>query len=187
MLMDSQQLPTSLGQKAMANSLAVALSNDQLVIPVGSTAVEQTFNPTINAGAYGAGNNVGGLLTLTNFLRVGGPFSGLLQSLVVVEVGTQKAPIDVLIFRSLPAGTFTDHAAFPTLSAADAALIIQRIPVAAADYVTVGGVSVARAVLNIPPGLKGAAATLYAAVNTSGTPTFASTTALTFRFYGLQD
>lgn len=155
---------------------------------VGGWSEIITVVPTVNTSIYVAGNCVGGLLTLTNALR-GSPntrFTGIWQSVFVVDTSNQKAALDILLFTSLPAGTFTDHAAFPTLTRADGQLVRRRVSIAATDYVTVGGTAFAE-ISSIGKVVKGAAATLYAACNTPGTPTYANAADLQLGFGFLAD
>lgn len=159
----------------------MATVNDPIyTAPMPSLLVAPTL--AVTAALYAAGNNVGGLLTLTNAMRVSGG-SGLLQSLVIADHANQKAPLDVLLFSAPPAATFADKAAFPTLSVADDALVLTRISLLATDYATIGGSAfVSLRGLGIVVAAAAAAQTLYAAINTSGTPTYAATTDLVAQF-----
>lgn len=132
---------------------------------------------TVSTSAYSAGHNVGGLLPIANALRAGGPLTGRIASLRVVDHANQKAALDLLIFSALPAATFTNHAAFPTLTLADALLVCRHLAVAASDYATVGGTAFA----DLSPSgavVAGLTTTLYAAIATTGTPTYAAATDL---------
>lgn len=60
---DSTQLPSSLGQKTMANSLAVVLASDQMAIPIDSTG--RTVTGTISAGVRSIQINCNGMNVLT--------------------------------------------------------------------------------------------------------------------------
>ena len=93
---------------------------------------------TLSLGAYTAGMCLGGLIAIT----VEKYKSLSLESLHVSDADNKKAPLDILFFDVQPAGTFTDAAA-PTISAADSKLITARASVAAADYVTNGGIGIA--------------------------------------------
>lgn len=178
---------TAFAEAKEAAGGALAASENHLGA-VGGNSNSVSVTPTITAGAYVAGNCVGGILTLTNLLRVGGPGTGIWQSMLVIDKGNQKAPLDVLLFDSNPSGgTYTDHVAISSLTT-DLSKLIRRVSIAATDYVTVNGVAIAD-LSSIARIIKGAAAatTLYAVLNTSGTPTYASTSDLTVRFGALQD
>ena len=164
------------------------LAPNQLADPAGPSLAVQLQPPvgavllnglTVSTSAYSAGNDVAGLIDLGAVMPSnGGP--RVLQGITVIEVGTQKAPLDFVIFGQKPAATFTDKSAFPTLTLADAQLIQARVSVANASYVTVGGVSTVvgsggSQILNAAAGSQH----LWLAINTSGTPTFGAATALT--------
>lgn len=154
---------------------------------VGGTTAQITPSLTVSTTpAYSSGDNVGGKLTLSNIVRVSGG-SGVIQSLLVVDASNQKAAFDVLLFNADPTNTtFTDNGAL-TINSADVAKIVRRISVAASDYVTVGGVAVAEIAVGGKPIVPASGTTMYAAVVTTSTPTYAATTALIVRLGVLQD
>ncbi len=153
---------------------------------LGFTGTSRTIlspTVTVDAGAYQAGDVVGGKLTLTSAMRVSGG-TGKFETLTVIEKGTQAAVLDVLIFDADPAaGTYTDAAAL-TVHDTDAGKLIQRVHVAAADYVSTGGYGVASIPLNLTLKASGSA-NLFAIITTSGTPTYSATSSLKVRF-GIQ-
>ena len=172
-----------------AGGTVVAGAGEAHIGEVGGNSAVFSQALTITASSYSALNNVGGLLTLTNAMR-GSPatrYTGVLQNLTVADHANQKAPLDILIFKSIPAATFTDHSAFPTLSQADTALVIARVSIASSDYVTIGGSAFAD--VTFGKTIQGTAATLYAAVQiaSSVSPTYAATTDLTINFGFLRD
>lgn len=147
------------------------------------------FNPdalVVTAGAYHANDVIGGLLTLSNAVRVSGG-TALLQSLFVLDAANQKAAMEILVFNSNPsASTFTDNAA-PVIHADDRAKIIRRISVLASDYVTIGGLAIA----DISPGSRVVKAAgsrnLYMVITTPGTPTYVATSDLSVSVGMLED
>lgn len=166
--------------------LSADLSGNARVIPaatevhlgqIGGTTTNIAPTLAVTVAAYSAGNCVGGLLTLTSAMRISGG-SGAWAKLTITDHANQKAPLDILLFKSSPAGTFTDHAAFPTMTAADNALVSARISIAASDWVTVGGSAYVTKLVGPLPVTASGSANLYAAMNTSGTPTYAATTDL---------
>jgi hypothetical protein len=172
-----------LGAAAAAGALA---AGENHLGSVGGNTASLIKPLTVSTSAYSAGNCVGGLITLTGALRTGGPLTGLLQSVFVADKSNQKAALDLLFFTSIPAGTFTDHAAFPTLTQADALLVRRRVSIAASDYVTVGGSAFAD-ISAIGKVISGAATTLYLAIATTGTPTYANAADLQVTVGILQD
>lgn len=147
------------------------------------TGTNIRITPTISTGAYTAGDNVGGKMSLTPVAME--PRTGTIMSVTVADLAKQSAAIDILLFDSDPsATTFTDNAA---LDVADADLLkaIGVIRVAANDYVGLADNSVACVKdINLPFKLSGTD-TLYATMVTSGTPTYAAATDLTLTF-GIQ-
>lgn len=139
------------------------------------------FIPAVTTGsAYTAGNNVGGLLTVAGQRVTNG--TALLDHLSVFDHSAQAAPLDILFFNNTPAATFTNKAAFPTLSNADLTLCIGRVSIAAGDYVTVGGAGAAtKPNLGIMLTATGGDANIRMAINTSGTPTWVGASDLTVR------
>lgn len=148
------------------------------------------------AGAYTAGNVVGALMTIDwGAAGIQGPIkepglSAILQSLVVFDYDNQKAALDLLLFNAAPAVAYADKTAFaPTR--ADLKLLIGRVPIAAADYVSyAGGNPQAMAVAQsanqanlgrvLKPNAVGSTA-LYALLVTTGTPTYLTTSSLQLR------
>ncbi len=138
-----------------------------------------SVTPVVTVGAYHANDCVGGKLTLTDALVADGG-SALLTNVVVVDDANQKAALEVVFFNANPAAaTLTDNAAI--VFSTDLAKVIARVPITAADWATVGDAAVADVqCLRTLEGVSGN--NLYAAVMTTGTPTFGAAGDLTFRF-----
>jgi hypothetical protein len=137
----------------------------------------------VTASGYSAGNAVGGKRTLTGALTSVG--TGILESIIVLDRADQKAALDIFIFDADPtAATITDKAAF--VFSTDDLKVIAHVSVAASDYVTVNSKAVAHET-SLGIALKASGTTLWAAVVTSGTPTFAATTDVQITFGILQD
>jgi hypothetical protein len=127
---------------------------------------------TVTVAAYVAGNNVGGLQNIVGALRAPGAAAKLI-SLTVTDHSHQDPALDLIFFGAKPSATFTDHAAFPTLSAADTALILGRISLVAGDWAAIGGAGVAtKTAVNLGVVESPNGSGLWLAINTSGTPTF---------------
>jgi hypothetical protein len=136
-----------------------------------SRAVLITPTITINAIAYSAGDSIGGKIALNGASRANFGAS-ILDSLMILDRANQKAVLEVLIFDSDPsAATLTNNAAF--VFSTDDVKVLARIPVATADYITINGKAVAM-LRNLGAIVKPVAgSTLYAAIITTGTPTYA--------------
>lgn len=108
---------------------------------------------------------------------------GMLEQLVVRELGTQKSQLDVFFFDTQPTLTGVDQGAF-AMAAGEWAKCIGVVNVPAANYRSSGAQSLA--VVEISPGLmlQGAVKSKelwYLAVS-RGTPTYGTTADLTFLF-----
>lgn len=91
-----------------------------------------------NNKTYAAGQSIGGLITLTNAMRIANG-TGLLQSLFICQYAStlQIQPIKILLLNAIPSSsTFTDNVA-ASLAAADAAKVIREINIATSDWTTV--------------------------------------------------
>ncbi len=182
-------IPTSLGQKAMAASLAVVLPSDQSTIPVGGNATVISVAPVVSASPdYSDGDCLGPKITLTSAMRVSGG-SGVLQNIVMTcEVDiVAGVSVDVLIFDADPsAGTYTDNAGV----AVDVADLLKLIGVVhLTDRIDLG-TPVALQAANAGLAVKAAgSANLYAVAVVRGVTgiNLAAVDDVNFRFVFLQD
>lgn len=142
--------------------------------------------PVINTAIYAVGELLGSKLSLASAVRVAAG-GGIIQSVTILNKAKQNAPLSVVFFRADPsATTFTNHTAL-TVNAADQSKIIGQVAVVAADYLSLANISIGS------PTPKGigfalpAGTTLYAALISQGTPTYASTSDLTLEVAVLAD
>ena len=151
----------------------------------GYTSVIKDTTAVSTTPAYTAGDAVGGKRTITNALRTSGG-SGILESVQILDRANQKAAMELFIFDSDPsAATITDNAAF--VFSTDDLKVLAHVTIAATDYVTINSKAVAT-IKGLGVALKGnATSTLYAALVTTGTPTYAATTDLQLIYGILQD
>lgn len=138
------------------------------------------LTPTIDTVLYTAGDNVGGKLTLSDAKSEGG-LGVKARSLTVIDLDSQDAPLEVVFFDRDPTNaTLTNNAAQALGS--DAEHVVGQVSVAAGDYVDEGGASVA-SIKNIDLILDTNQGTdLYAAVKTTGSPTYTGADKLIFKF-----
>lgn len=144
-----------------------------------------TINPTVSTSpAYTAGDAVGGKETLTSAVRVSGGYVEL-DSIEVIDRSNQKPALTILFFDSDPsAATITDNAAF--VFSTDISKLVAQVLIAQADYTTTNSIGVA-CIGAIKKVIKASgSANLFAAVVTTGTPTFAGTTDITIKYGFLQ-
>jgi hypothetical protein len=143
--------------------------------------------PTVTTGsAYSSGNDVGGLITLSGALRVSNG-TGILESLILADTSNQAAAMTFIIFNVNPSGaTITDKSAF--VYGTNIVNVVAQVNIAGTDYTVLNSTAVAvKSGLGIA--LRGAAGntTLYAALVTTGTPTWATATPLNLFVGILQD
>ena len=122
------------------------------------------------AGAYIAGDVVGGVLTFTGAARTQ---QGLVAHVALFDDAAQKKAIDLILFRAAPSATPADNAAF-ALQSGDEGKVIAVMSIAEDDYADLGsGAAVAtlKATVAIPQSPDG---NLYARLVTRGTPTYAT-------------
>lgn len=139
--------------------------------------------PTITAGAYTAGWQVGGVKQLVNVMSKGLPWAEVI-SLTVIDKADQKAALEVYLFDELPTLASADAQAFSISDAEAADKCLGRIDVAASDYKS-GAQNAIATVRNIWQVIRAASSitpAIYMVARTSGTPTYASTTDLVFKF-----
>lgn len=100
-----------------------------------------TVDITTDSAAYGDGDVIGGLQRVRRALH---PYrEGVLKTLQVIDPGADNAPLTILFFNDLPAGTMADQGAL-SLTDAEFRKCVGVVSIAAGDYVTpFSGVSVA--------------------------------------------
>lgn len=155
-------------------------------IPTGTNTIGQVNGngasvevvPTVTAGAYLAGKQIGGIMTFANILPAS--FNGILESLVLKFKGTvQTTEFDVAIFSASPAGTFSDNTA-PAIATADTALLLGIFPMTA-NQSTLGTHTI-YTLNGIAEQIIGSSTSLFAVVTTKSAPVNpASTTDMSLR------
>jgi hypothetical protein len=139
-----------------------------------------TLTPTITAGAYSAGDTVGGKLTLTSAL--GASNKGKIIGAVLTDLGKQSAAMSLVFYAANPSLTLAADGDALDVDDADLVRIIGGFSIAALDYIAFADSSAAvKSSLSVP--LEGSAQTIYAHMMTTGTPTYTSTSDLTLKLY----
>lgn len=152
------------------NLVPVSVVGDPSIVPI---------TPTISTGIYAANDIIGGKQTITNAMRKSGG-GGYLMSVAIEDKDNEKAAMEGFVFDSDPtAGTYTDNATM--VMGTDLAKSLVTITVAASDYKNVG--AVARAEVDVKKlVVASGSANLFAVWRVVGTPTFTSTSDLTFKY-----
>jgi hypothetical protein len=155
-----------------ANAVDSHLSTASVLL-VGASDTVVTVTPTLDTNAYASGDLLFDSTEVAGAVRANGS-TAILQSVTITDKADQKVAFTLLI-----ANAATD---FGTLNAApdpddtEAVTVIGWVPVAATDYVDLGGASVA-CIRNLGLLLKagGATTSIYiAGVNGTSTPTYAA-------------
>lgn len=145
----------------------------------------------IDTGAYTSGDNIGGLLTLSNATRSGGggpgQGGGLIQVVRLVDQDNEKREIDIVFFDENPTGTTITNNVALDIADADMAKVIGHVTILATDYVSYADNAIAtRTGLGLAFSLA-SGTTLYAAMVIRDTPTYTATTDIAVAVVVLQD
>lgn len=142
--------------------------------------------PTVTAGAYSAGDVVGGVLTFADAARASGG-CGMIQSVVVTDRGNVGSALKLILFSGSPSSAIADNGAFAWgTDDADMAKYQGEIDIASTDYTTLATKKVAT-IPNVGLLYACDATSLYGYLVCSGTPTYAATTDLAVRLGVLRD
>jgi hypothetical protein len=145
---------------------------------VGGNVANVQTTPTTTAVAFTTGWSVGGLQTIASAARVSGG-TGLLQDVVVSIKTNQTATYDIFLFNDTTLSSTCTNAAAFVYSSADFAKLVGVIHV---TDITAGNTTSVAQALNLAKTYKAVATSLYACAVVRGTPTWGSTTDLTFSY-----
>lgn len=152
------------------------------VVAIKSSSITISQTPTVTAGAYSAGDAVGGLLTFDNAALVAGD-GGVIKSLIILDDAGQDAQLELWLFKE----AFTpmaDNAAWAP-SEADLRKLVGIISTSDGAWFAAGTPSAAR--VECSQVYTCTATSLYGQLKTGGTPTFAATDDITVVLGLLQD
>jgi hypothetical protein len=153
--------------------------------PVGNNRAILSAVPVLVGAAYSAGDAVGGKLTFSEAVAKG-QFSGVIDSLVLIDLAKQAIETDLYLFDRDFTAT-NDNAAFDPTDA-DLANCIGVITLVAGDYKACSDNHVAcKSNVNLPFALAADGSTLYGQLVTRGTPTYVAAGDLTVKLGVQQD
>lgn len=153
---------------------------------IGRITSSANVVPVITAAAYSANNQVGGIQTLAGVgVRPGRNVSLLTVS--VTDKAKQNAALVLYFFNDLPVVASSDKTAISITAAVMDANCVGIVTLPAVNYndtgtASVGVVSGSSLELNMSPNDATNIGSLYVVVKTTGTPTYASTSDLRFRY-----
>ncbi len=158
--------------KAVLDALATAISDTTTPSPVTvrSPCDVITVTPTLDTSVYASGDTLFATTAITGAVRANDERS-VLMSIAVIDKDDQKPAVRILFFKSNV--TFGTANAAPSISDSDAANYLGHVDIASADYVDLGGVSVAcaRGVNILLESASGTTTVYCAGMLTSGAPT----------------
>lgn len=160
------------------------LGNNSHIGQVGGEGITISQTPTITAGAYSAGDTVGGLLTFANAARVAG-LGGVIKNMLIIDDAQQSVELELWLFNQ----TFTpiaDNAPWAP-SVADLENLIAIITTESGDWFESSNQGVADVEASKRFDLIAAGTSLFGQLVTRATPTFVATTDLTVKIALLQD
>ena len=106
---------------------------------IGGNTEKLTGNVTTSTTAYTANDNIGGVQSLTNILRVSGG-TGILEDLHFWAIANQKPNLYIDFWNVTPSnGTYTNDAA--QVIAGDQAAWLGSVNIAVADWIDTGTIS----------------------------------------------
>jgi hypothetical protein len=136
-----------------------------------------TVAPTITAGAYSAGDVIGGVMEIPV-----NSYSGIIRQVNVDDDDNEKAEITLYFFNAAPTAILDNAAFAPAI--ADLKKLVGVLVVATANYTTVNSNAwAAKAAVDIEYALaESGVPKLYCYGVVTATPTYTATSDLQFRF-----
>lgn len=177
-----------MGTKAMQ---AQTQAGEVHIGSVGCHTKPVAVTPTITAGAYHAGDCIGGKIALADAARVtDGPETQrgtMLNTIDVIDAANQKKTLALLFWSANPAdSTWTDNAA-PVIHANDRAKFMGVKVIYPSDYISVGTTAVASVAWNKAMQPAAGSANLYLTIMTPDAPTYVAVSDLRLSFDFLPD
>ncbi len=151
-------------------------------MPITSAGITISQTPTVTAGAYSAGDAVGGLLTFANAARSSGD-GGVIKDVLILDDAGQDAELELWLFNA-PFTPMADNAAWAP-SEADLRKLVAIVSTADGAWFAAGTPSAAR--VECSQRYDCATTSLFGQLVTRGTPTYAATDDITVVLGLLQD
>lgn len=139
-----------------------------------------TLTPTLDTNAYATGDQVSTLQTLSGLMPDHG--AGEIKQIVMLDKAKQSAALDLFFFDSSSVTLASDNSAF-AISDADMLNCIGVVNILSTDYDVIGSTS-SIATITVPFMVqpRGNGPTIYMAIVSRGTPTYAASD-LVFQFF----
>ena len=152
-------------------------------VPIESAGITITQTPTITAGGYTAGDNVGGLLTFEYAARDAGG-GGVIKDVIIVDDASESIATELWLFNQ----TFTAGADNAVWTPVEAELhnLITVVSTNDGTYYT-GGATATIAIVEVARRYDITGTSIFGRLVTRGTPTYNATDDITVRISLLQD
>lgn len=151
----------------------VSGSDGAINVDIRPSRIDISQTPTISAAsAYAAGDAVGGIMTFANAARAAG-LGGVITKVAITDLAAQVADLELILWTTSPAGTFTDNAAIDPTDGDLQDYFIGIIPLAGC-YSAFADNAAGSVVPNLS--FVGASTSIFGTLVSRGTPTYASTT-----------
>ena len=155
-------------------------ASEEIAITANGITITQT--PTVTAGAYSAGDNVGGLLTFANAARVSGG-GGIIKDVLLIDDAGQDAETELWLFDT----TFTAGSDNDAWAPTEAQLHTLITVVKSTDGSWIAGGTPSVCPIEVSRRYDCTGTSLFGRLVTRGTPTEAATDDITVRITLLQD
>jgi len=153
------------------------------LLPIEAAGAIIAFTPTVTAGAYVAGDNVGGLLTFANAARVTGG-GGVIKDFVLIDDASQSAQMELWLFdQTFTAGA--DNAVWMPVEAELENLITVISSLEGVWYT--GGATATVMAAEVSRRYDVVGTSLFGRLVTRGAPTYVATDDLSVHLNMLQD
>jgi len=170
------------GDSVTISGVIILGASEAHVGNIGGEGINVSVSPTVTAGAYSAGDVVGGLLTFANASRVAGE-GGVIKNIMIIDDAGQDAEMELWLFEATVSG-IADNAAFAPPEA-DLRSLVAIISTGDGSWFACGTPSVAR--VEASQRYETVGTSLYGYLVTRGTPTFVATDDVTTIISILQD
>lgn len=139
-----------------------------------------------STAAYTSGDNIGGIITLTNVARYTGG-SAQLTEMEIWDNENQKPSITIDFYSASPSGTYTDNAA--QVMAGDGGVWLGSINISSESYTTTGGIARYKLPISVLTAYMygSASRNYYMTITTTSTPTYSNANGLIIKTGFKQD
>jgi len=159
-------------------------ASENVIGRIGSVSTSIALTPTVTAGAYSAGDAVGGLLTFANAARVSG-YGGVIKNVLIVDDAGQDAELELWLFDRTFTAIADNGAWAPSEADLENLIVVVSTEDSGQGWLAAGTPSACD--IEVARAYKLTGTSLFGQLVTRGTPTFAATDDVTVTVTLLQD